>query len=213
MKMVEQPRTNNADTHAPIASRCRSSAFRLTRLPRMGLCVLGVVATVAGACKQGDDSAGEEQSRREGAGWLQGTTDERFAQVARQLRGFDMAMVETGYRYGELYWAGKDRNWEYAAYQAEKIATTIENGLERRPKRAESARMLDGPLAEVRKAAQARDTEAFHAAFDALTATCNACHAAERMPFVVVREPAIRLSPVDASAVQSPGRVGDDTHP
>ena len=32
-------------------------------------------------------------------GWLKGDESEKFETVARQLRGFDMAMVETGYRY------------------------------------------------------------------------------------------------------------------
>jgi hypothetical protein len=36
-------------------------------------------------------------------GWLQGDEQEKFNTVARQLRGFDMAMLETGYRYTELY--------------------------------------------------------------------------------------------------------------
>ena len=52
------------------------------------------------------------------AKWLvQGSSDERFVKIASQLRGFDVAMVETGYRYGELYWAGRDENYDYARYQ------------------------------------------------------------------------------------------------
>lgn len=65
-------------------------------------------------------------------GWLAGTTDQKLDTIAQQLRGFDMAMVETGYRYNELYWAAEDRNWGYAQYQAQKIRTAIENGLQRR---------------------------------------------------------------------------------
>jgi len=53
-------------------------------------------------------------------GWLKGDESQKFETIAKQLRGFDMAMVETGYRYQELYWAGKDENWEYASYQVEK---------------------------------------------------------------------------------------------
>ncbi len=47
-------------------------------------------------------------------------------------------MVETGYRYQELYWEGQDQNWDYAGYHLNKIKIAIENGLERRPKRAKS---------------------------------------------------------------------------
>jgi hypothetical protein len=77
-------------------------------------------------------------SAPEHASWLlQGTTDERFIRVAQHLRGFDVAMVETGYRYAELYWAGQDQNWEYAKYQVDKVRTAIQNGVARRPRRAQ----------------------------------------------------------------------------
>jgi len=133
----------------------------------------------------------------EGAAWLRtGTTDDRFARVAEHLRGFDVAMVETGYRYGELYWAGQDRNWDYAKYQVEKIRTAVKNGIERRPKRGPFAQMLEGPLAGVEQAITARDPSLFAERFDALTVTCNTCHQAERMPFVRVRTPSVRASPV-----------------
>src|SRR5690606_15846238 len=77
----------------------------------------------------------------------------------KQFRGFDNAMVETGYRYQELYWAGQDENWEYADYQLEKIKIAIENGLERRPKRAKSAEhLLTSVLPEMKKLLQSRNT-------------------------------------------------------
>jgi hypothetical protein len=132
----------------------------------------------------------------QGESWLlSGTSDERFARVARHLRGFDVAMVETGYRYGELYWAGEDRNWDYAMYQIEKIRTAVRNGVERRPKRGQSAQMLEGALRGVEEAAEAGDAAMFTKRFAALTATCNACHQAERVPFVHVRPPSVRTSP------------------
>jgi hypothetical protein len=45
---------------------------------------------------------------------LTGSDEDKFDHVARQLRGFDMAMMEVGYRYTELFWAGQDKNWDYA---------------------------------------------------------------------------------------------------
>lgn len=53
--------------------------------------------------------------------WLKGTTDEKLAQIEKHLRGLDVAMAEIGYRYGELHHAAKERNWDYAKYQTEKI--------------------------------------------------------------------------------------------
>jgi hypothetical protein len=58
--------------------------------------------------------SGEDKGRPT---WLRGDTDARFATVEKHLRGFDATMVEVGYRYVELYWAGRDANWSYADYQ------------------------------------------------------------------------------------------------
>jgi putative oxidoreductase len=135
---------------------------------------------------------------------LAGTDDERFARVAKHLRGFDVAMVETGYRYGELYWAGMDQNWEYAKYQLAKIDTAVRNGIERRPKRARSAQMLEGALGGVTEAIQAKDGAMFAKRFEALTETCNACHRAEQVSFVHVVPPSIRASPVGPFPEGSP---------
>jgi hypothetical protein len=127
---------------------------------------------------------------------LRGDVDARFHQVEKHLRGFDVAMVETGYRYGELHWAGSDQNWDYARYQLDKIQTTVNNGVERRPLRAASAKMLDDPADAVRAAIDAADPKAFAAAFSHLTNVCNACHQVEKVGFITVTEPTERLSPV-----------------
>jgi hypothetical protein len=129
--------------------------------------------------------------------WLAAKPEEQLLQLERQLRGFDVAMLETGHRYVELYWAGQDGNWEAAAYQVDKIRLAIENGLERRPRRAASARpFLVGPLAAMGEALAARDPALFAARFEGLTTGCNACHAAEKVAFFEVRPPASRLSPI-----------------
>lgn len=134
--------------------------------------------------------------------WLEGTDDERFAAVERHLRGFDLAMVETAYRYGELHAAGQDRNWGYVLYQAGKIRTAIDNGSERRPARAASATMIDAPLSAIEAAARSEDPTAFDAAFVSLTTTCNACHVAERVPFMHVVPPPVRTSTVVGPAAR-----------
>lgn len=94
--------------------------------------------------------------------WLAIDPQARGAQVERHLRGFDMAMMEVGHRYIDLYWAGQDGNWEAAAYQLEKIRLAIENGLERWPNRAVSARpFLEGPLAAMDEPVAGRDAKLF----------------------------------------------------
>lgn len=133
------------------------------------------------------------------AKWLvQGSSDERFVKIASQLRGFDMAMVETGYRYGELYWAGRDENYDYARYQLQKIETAIARGVERRPKREPSSHVLDGPKEGLLRAINTRNHKDFDTAFAALTVACNTCHVAEKVPFVHVAPPTVRTSVVHA---------------
>ena len=129
--------------------------------------------------------------------WLRGDVDTRFGLVSKHLRGFDMAMVETGYRYAKLYWACQDQNWGYAEYQLQKIETAVANGIERRPARAASAKMLEPVVALLRSSIQAQDPQATSRAFTSLTNTCNTCHVAEKVEFVTVSPPKARLSSVN----------------
>lgn len=156
--------------------------------------VLMIVLIMVGACNERDN----RNKKGSGPGaWLEGSEDEKFDKVADQLRGFDVAMVEVGYRYQELYWAGTDANWEYADYQVEKIRVAIEKGLERRPKRAKSAEFfLKEALPAMEKVVKQRDTVAFLEGMKVLTASCNACHAMEKVPFFAVKVPTDRQSPV-----------------
>ena len=129
--------------------------------------------------------------------WIKGTEAEQIKTVEKQFRGFDNAMVETGYRYQELYWAGKDQNWKYADYQLEKIKIAIENGLERRPKRAKSAEhFLTYVLPEMKKSFEKKDTVIFNKNFQTMTISCNSCHAMEKVPFFSVQIPTERQSPI-----------------
>ncbi len=129
--------------------------------------------------------------------WITGSDAEKIQTIEKQFRGFDHAMVETGYRYQELYWAGKDQNWEYANYQLDKIQTTIENGLERRPKRAKSAEyFLAHVLPEMKKAIKAEDPILFNDNFKSMTINCNSCHYKEQVSYLSVKTPVERQSPI-----------------
>lgn len=129
--------------------------------------------------------------------WIKGTETEKIKTIEKQFRGFDNAMVETGYRYQELYWAGQDQNWEYADYQLEKIKIAIENGLERRPKRAKSAEhFLNYVLPVMKKSLEKKDAEIFNKNFQTMTINCNSCHSMEKVPFFNVQIPTERQSPI-----------------
>lgn len=91
-------------------------------------------------------------------------------------------MAEIGYRYAELLRASRDRNWEYAKYQAEKIDLSLKLALERRPKRAPSSQpFLHDDLPAVRQAIQSKDGQQLDGALERLHNSCVACHRAENV--------------------------------
>jgi len=129
--------------------------------------------------------------------WLSGTSDEKFTTVERHLRGLDQTMAEVGYRFTELYWAGKDRNWAYARYQLDKIELTLKLGVERRPKRAASASpFLAEEIPAMRQAIEREEGTAFQDGITRLRSACMRCHVQENVQWFVVEMPERRLSPI-----------------
>jgi hypothetical protein len=127
--------------------------------------------------------------------WIRGNASEKLKTIEKHFRGLDNAMVETGYRYQELYWGGLEGNWPYAKYQADKIKLAIEYSLERRPKRIPSAEpFLQYSLPQIQKSIDSKDTSDFRKSFQLLTTACNNCHQAENVSHFNVKEPELRLS-------------------
>lgn len=103
-----------------------------------------------------------------------------------------MTMAEIGYRYGELHFARKSRNWDYAKYQAEKIDLALRLALERRPKRAQSAQpFLNDSLSSVLCAIESKEPQQFDQAMDRLHNACVECHKAEKVLYF--RSTVVRL--------------------
>ncbi|EOZ92612.1 hypothetical protein A33Q_3993 [Indibacter alkaliphilus LW1] len=140
----------------------------------------------------------EEKSSAVGPdGWLEGNTEEKLDEVAHQLGGFSRTMVEVSYRYSELYWAGMDENWGYADHQVEHIIEAMEDGLKRRPVRAESSKsFMEETLPMMEEVIQKENKEEFIKGFQMLTSACNACHAKEGESFIMIQTPENRTSPV-----------------
>jgi hypothetical protein len=160
-------------------------------------CIL--VAGVAWACSRGPTP---DRGPAGGPAWLHGSADQRFAQIETHLRGLDVAMVEIGYRYTELYFAVQDRNWGYADYQAGKMELALKLAVERRPKRAASAStFLNEEWPAVLAGVRSREAEPAAAAMDRLRSACMRCHVSEEVPFFTVRAPERRLTAI---------RPGDD---
>ena len=169
------------------------------RLAWLGL-VISLLALAASALahRESRTAAQAAESAAVASGeWLKGTSNQQFRTVEKQLRGLDITMAEIGYRYTELYFAGKDGNWDYAKYQSEKIDLALRLALERRPKRAASAQpFLNEDLPVVQQAIEAREPAGFRHAMDRLRTACMKCHTNEKVPYFTVELPERRSSPV-----------------
>ena len=137
----------------------------------------------------GDQPAGSD-------GWLRGSPQEKFETIAGQFGGFDQTMIEVGYRYQELYWAGMYENWDFARYHVDEMRDALEKGFERRPAREASAdAFMNVALPELEEAIVAEDPDLFADRFADLKNQCNACHVMEEVPYIVVEEPQQRTRP------------------
>ncbi|HEJ2567843.1 TPA: hypothetical protein ACKR7L_001415 [Pseudomonas aeruginosa] len=156
---------------------------------------LGVVVLAAAGLAACDRPA--TSTPAPGDGWLSGAPDQatRDERLERYLRGFDQPMWEVGERYRHVEQALRDENWALAAYHWEKIRTTIEGGLMKRPKRRPNAEalFLGEPWKAMHEALESRDPARIAPAFARAKGACMACHAAEKVPFIndqpLFREP------------------------
>lgn len=129
--------------------------------------------------------------------WMPDDDAEKFEAIEGQMGGFSKTMRRVGYRYNELYWAGDDENWDFAAYQLDKLESEVERGTVRRPAREASARsFLDEDVPSMREAIEAGDAEAFDEQFEAFTQACQTCHAQEGVAFIQVQPLEHRHAPV-----------------
>lgn len=160
-------------------------------LPALTLVAAAVLAV---SCVPSDEPADDTQTA-ESDGWLTGDTHQKFDTIANQLGGFDQTMIEVGYRYIELYWAGEDENWEFAKYQIEEMRGAMLAGFERRPEREASGQaFMNNALPAIEEAAALGDAEMFRERFRNLTTNCNVCHMMEDMRFIVVDQPTVRAN-------------------
>lgn len=133
--------------------------------------------------------------------WLADTAERQRDQMEKHLRGLDVAMMEVGYRFVELFFAGHDGNWDYAKYQIEKIELATQLALERRPQRAASAEPFlreTIPLMKqaIEDARRTRDVRSFDDAMERLRMDCMKCHVSENVPYFTVYFPEQRQSPI-----------------
>jgi len=132
--------------------------------------------------------------------WLLETKgdEQKFKAIQEQLRGFDLAMVEVGYRFNSFYFAIEDKNYDLAHYQFDKIKKAIENGIQRRPKRKKNSEtmFLTTQYKAMKRALSSKNSQLIQKEYSNTKQLCNACHIAERVPFIEVVDPKYRWQPI-----------------
>lgn len=105
-------------------------------------------------------------------------------------------MMHVQSHHTKLWLAGNARNWELADYQVDELKELLEDIAKRVPKYKDVlvGQMVESTtmptIGDVENAIKVRDFAKFTAAFDKLTAACNACHEAANRGFIVIQRPA-----------------------
>jgi hypothetical protein len=100
-------------------------------------------------------------------------------------------------RHAKLWFAGREGNWPLADYELDELQEGFDDVVRLHPTHKDAPlplsqvlpKIMGKPIADLRAAIRAHDPQAFAAAYDALTAGCNACHQATNFGFNVVRRP------------------------
>jgi hypothetical protein len=157
----------------------------LTGMGRSRKATRMIVATAAAACLAGcaprsDEAASEARVR---------DMEERFTP------GLHTLMVELAMRHASLWFAGDAENWELADYMMHELEEVAERIVELHPDYEDIpvgslfAQMATPAIEDAERAIEATDRDAFVAAFDRLTTSCNACHAASNRTAIVIQRP------------------------
>jgi hypothetical protein len=109
--------------------------------------------------------------------------------------GLGEFMTATQLRHAKLWFAGKKKNWDLAAYEIDEIKEGLEEAERQFPTHdgipvADMIKTIIGPaIEELEKAVEAKSSAKFTVVFDRLTSACNACHAGTNKPFIRIQRP------------------------
>ena len=98
-------------------------------------------------------------------------------------------------RHLKLWFAGQAGNWPLADYELDELKEGYEDIVKYFPTKDDvptgpmASAIIEKEVAELNKAIEAKDRKQFTAAFDKLTASCNACHQSSKKQFIVVQRP------------------------
>lgn len=119
------------------------------------------------------------------------------AQTAKEpyQPGLGEFMTAIQLRHAKLWFAGKNSNWNLAAYEIDEIKEGLEDAARLHPTFdgvpvAEMIKTIIDPRVErLGKAIEGKNHTQFVAAFDELTSGCNSCHAGAGKPFIRIQRP------------------------
>lgn len=109
--------------------------------------------------------------------------------------GLGEFMAATQLRHAKLWFAGKNRNWELAAYEVDEIKEGLQDAakfhatVDGIPVAEMIKTILDPRLERIEKTVDAKNSAQFASAFDALTDGCNSCHTKAGKPFIRIQRP------------------------
>jgi hypothetical protein len=124
----------------------------------------------------------------------------KVAQLEQRIPAPELGqqMLELQIRHDRLWWAGKAGNWNLAYYMVSELGEALRgieetNGdaAELQPQKLSEVMpaMMDPAIRNVQEALAKKDAAAFAEAFDRLSASCNACHAAAGVSFLHIQRP------------------------
>jgi hypothetical protein len=104
-------------------------------------------------------------------------------------------------RHIKLGFAGREKNWTYAAYELRELEEAFDRLSVQWPQwqRVRIVELVEtmirDPLYELGLAIKEKNETEYAAAYRKLTEACNACHQAAKRPFVVIQEPKDNMFP------------------
>jgi hypothetical protein len=104
-------------------------------------------------------------------------------------------------RHIKLGFAGREKNWAYAAYELRELEEAFDRLSIQWPQWQRIRivelveTMIRDPLYDLGQAIKEKNETKYTSAYGKLTEACNACHQAARRPFVVIQEPKDNMFP------------------
>jgi cytochrome c len=147
-----------------------------------------------------------------GAGFAQAADPETQAQLdalKAAIPKFAVPMREVGDRFQNMHFAATNGNWALAAYMSKYMNAAMNPAaLTKATEYKVWKSFYENGFADVNKAIQAKDINAFNKSYAAAVADCNSCHEAMGYGFIkVVRQKTPSDQGIDYTVKSQPGDV------